>query len=93
MLRLRINATVEDLELNKPTASSAPYKWSDVGWYDRGPRPGAIGHAVIYGHLDSLCCPAVFYRLKDLHPGDVVRIDYKKTACASKSCGRSRFRT
>jgi sortase (surface protein transpeptidase) len=41
-----------------------------AGWYDGGPRPGAIGSAVIAGHIDSVAGPAVFYRLSSLRPGD-----------------------
>jgi sortase (surface protein transpeptidase) len=45
-----------------------------VGWYKRGPRPGAPGPAVLIGHLDSRTDPAVFYRLRELHPGDKILI-------------------
>ena len=43
-------------------------------WYKRGPRPGAPGPAVLIGHLDSRTGPAVFYRLRELHPGDEILI-------------------
>jgi len=39
-----------------------------VGWYTRSPRPGAIGSAILLGHVDSLSGPAVFYRLGSLRP-------------------------
>jgi sortase (surface protein transpeptidase) len=68
---------VEDLSLNKIADEKAPYKWSDVGWYQRGPRPGDEGRATIFGHLDSYCCPAVFYHLKDLKPGDQIKVAYR----------------
>jgi sortase (surface protein transpeptidase) len=45
-----------------------------VGWYKRGPRPGAPGPAVLIGHVDSHTDPAVFYRLRELHPGDEILI-------------------
>jgi sortase (surface protein transpeptidase) len=38
-----------------------------AGWYERGPRPGDPGPAVIVGHVDSRKGPAVFYRLRQLH--------------------------
>jgi hypothetical protein len=41
-----------------------------AGWYDRGPRPGAPGPAVIAGHVDSVAGPGIFYQLAALHPGD-----------------------
>jgi sortase (surface protein transpeptidase) len=51
-----------------------PKDWDTAGWYDRGPRPGQPGPAVILGHVDSTNGPAVFYRLRELRPGDIVRV-------------------
>jgi Sortase domain len=49
-----------------------------TSWYDRGPTPGAPGAAVIFGHVDSTSVgPAVFYRLGDLRPGDLVYVTLK----------------
>jgi LPXTG-site transpeptidase (sortase) family protein len=50
-----------------PTASIA-------GWYTGSPRPGAIGPAVIVGHIDSQAGPGVFYELSRLRPGDRVYV-------------------
>ena len=51
-----------------------PHAWNTAGWYDQGPRPGQPGPAVLLGHVDSKTGPAVFYRLRDLRPGDIVRV-------------------
>ena len=51
-----------------------PKDWDTAGWYDRGPRPGQPGPAVILGHVDSTSGPAVFYRLRELRPPDIVRV-------------------
>ena len=51
-----------------------PHDWNTAGWYDRGPRPGQPGPAVILGHVDSKTGPAVFYRLRALRPRDIVRV-------------------
>ena len=45
-----------------------------AGWYKGSPRPGAIGSAVIAGHIDSLSGPGVFYRLSELRVGDRVYV-------------------
>ena len=45
-----------------------------VGWYRLGPRPGAPGPAVLIGHIDSDSDPAVFFRLRQLRPGDQILI-------------------
>jgi hypothetical protein len=49
-----------------------------TSWYDRGPTPGERGAAVIFGHVDAAAVgPAVFYRLGDLRPGDLVYVTLK----------------
>jgi Sortase domain len=46
-----------------------------TSWYDRGSAPGQAGPAVLFGHVDSAKVgPAVFYRLGDLRPGDLVYV-------------------
>lgn len=45
-----------------------------AGWYRLGVAPGARGPAVIAGHVDSRTGPAVFYRLGELRPGDLVQV-------------------
>jgi sortase (surface protein transpeptidase) len=46
----------------------------EVGWYRLGPVPGAPGPAVLIGHLDDRTGPAVFYRLRELRPGDEILV-------------------
>jgi LPXTG-site transpeptidase (sortase) family protein len=46
-----------------------------AGWYDRGPRPGDPGSAVIDGHSTGRGVrEAVFYSLGDLQPGDEIHV-------------------
>jgi hypothetical protein len=51
-----------------------PEKWGDTGWYQPGNEPGERGPAVIAGHIDSTSGPAVFYRLRDLRRGNLIRV-------------------
>jgi sortase (surface protein transpeptidase) len=51
-----------------------PSRWERAGWYAPGTRPGDPGSAVILGHVDSKRGPAVFYRLRELRPGDLVEV-------------------
>ena len=53
-----------------------PHKWDMAGWYAGagGTRPGDRGSAVLLGHVDSTSGPAVFYRLRELRPGDQVEV-------------------
>ena len=55
-------------------ALQVPSSTSVAGWYTGSPRPGAVGSAIIVGHIDSLTGPGVFYRLPELRPGDDVYI-------------------
>ena len=45
-----------------------------AGWYRLGPPPGAVGSAVVLGHVDSVDGPAVFARLGELGRGDRVLV-------------------
>jgi hypothetical protein len=51
-----------------------PHDWDTAGWFEQGPRPGQPGPAVILGHVDSTAGPAVFFRLRELRPEDIVRV-------------------
>jgi Sortase domain len=59
-----------------------------VGWYKRGPRPGAPGPAVLIGHVDTRTDPAVFYRLRELRPGDEILIGQQGGATSRFLVGR-----
>lgn len=45
-----------------------------ASWYYLSPRPGAVGPAIILGHVDGRGQRGIFYRLKDLTPGNHVLI-------------------
>src|SRR5579863_518941 len=45
-----------------------------AGWYTGSPRPGAIGSAIIVGHIDSHNGPGVFWRLSTLRRGDKIYV-------------------
>jgi LPXTG-site transpeptidase (sortase) family protein len=47
---------------------------SVAGWYKGSPRPGAIGSAIIVGHIDSDKGPGVFWRLSTLRRGDKIYV-------------------
>ena len=66
------------LGLTADGALQVPSSTTVAGWYTGAPRPGAIGSAVIVGHVDSLTGPGVFYRLSELRSGNrifVLRAD------------------
>jgi sortase (surface protein transpeptidase) len=70
--RIGVRAPVIRLGLNRDKSLEVPKDFGDAGWWSGGPRPGERGPAVIAGHVDSYTGPAVFYRLTDLRPNDVI---------------------
>ncbi|HEY2519211.1 MAG TPA: class F sortase [Streptosporangiaceae bacterium] len=71
---IEVSTPLIRLGLTPSGALQVPDRFDVAGWYDRSPRPGAIGPAVIAGHIDSVSGPAVFYRLGLLRPGDRVYV-------------------
>jgi sortase (surface protein transpeptidase) len=69
-----VSTRLVTLGLTTQGAVQVPSTTSVAGWYARSPRPGAVGPAVILGHIDSRQGPGVFFRLPGLHPGDPVYI-------------------
>jgi sortase (surface protein transpeptidase) len=62
------------LGLTSDGSLQVPATTSVAGWYTGSPRPGAIGSAIIVGHIDSVSAPGVFYRLSELRKGDQVYV-------------------
>jgi LPXTG-site transpeptidase (sortase) family protein len=52
-----------------------PTRPERAGWFGDGPRPGQPGPAVIIGHVDWNHGPAVFFRLREMKPGETVYVD------------------
>jgi sortase (surface protein transpeptidase) len=51
-----------------------PTSTSVAGWYTGSPRPGEIGSSVIAGHIDSYLGPGIFYRLREMRPGERIYV-------------------
>jgi hypothetical protein len=62
------------LGLTSSGAVQVPAHAAVAGWYTGSSRPGAIGAAVIVGHIDSDTAPGVFFRLRLLRPGGLVYV-------------------
>jgi LPXTG-site transpeptidase (sortase) family protein len=62
------------LGLTSSGALQVPSTTSVAGWYTGSPRPGAIGSAIIVGHIDNINGPGVFFRLDELAKGDKVYV-------------------
>jgi sortase (surface protein transpeptidase) len=64
-LRLNPDRTVQVPPLSNPM---------QAGWYSLGPTPGEVGSSVILGHVDGYSEPGIFFRLRELQPGDRVLV-------------------
>jgi LPXTG-site transpeptidase (sortase) family protein len=79
--RLRIPAIdlttppLEQLGRAADASIALPKNSDDAGWFKGGPRPGQPGPAVIIGHVDMDHGPAVFFRLREMKPGQAVYVD------------------
>jgi Sortase domain len=69
-----VRARVIPLALNPDGTMQTPRDFSVTGWYKPWREPGERGSAVITGHVDSVDGPAVFYRLRDLRRGNIIRV-------------------
>ncbi len=65
---------LDALGLDRTGGLQAPAGPQDVGWFAGGAVPGQSGPAVVVGHVDSWQGPGVFWRLRDLRPGDAIDV-------------------
>jgi sortase (surface protein transpeptidase) len=72
--RIGVDAAVVDLGLNADGTLEVPTNYGQTGWYTGRSAPGDPGPSVVVGHVDSLTGPAVFLRLRELAPGDLISI-------------------
>lgn len=73
--RLGIQSTLVGLKVKGDGELEVPDDYDVAGWHRAGTAPGDVGPAVVVGHVDSFEGPAVFYRLRELQPGDRVTIE------------------
>jgi hypothetical protein len=69
-----VRAAVTELGLNPDGTLQVPTNTTVTGWYTGSPRPGAIGSAIIVGHVDSRAGPGVFFWLRTMRPGERVYV-------------------
>ena len=70
-----VDAAVLPLAVDGQGVLPPPPTNVDTGWWRAGPEPGEAGPAVIVGHVDGREGPAVFFRLRQLAPGDEIAVD------------------
>jgi sortase (surface protein transpeptidase) len=69
-----VKAPIVTLGLNRNGTLQVPSSTTVAGWYTGSPRPGAIGSAIVAGHVDSRSGPAVFFWLRRMHRGERIYV-------------------
>ena len=72
---IRVTTPLVRLGRERDGSMQVPADFARAGWFAEGLAPGQVGPAVIAGHVDSKTGPAVFYRLRELRPGDTVQVE------------------
>ena len=71
--RIGVQSTLVHLRLKSHGEMELPAP-AVAGWFTGGPTPGALGPAVITGHVTWNRAPAVFHRLGTMRRGDQVTV-------------------
>lgn len=73
---LDVNAPVMQLGQNSDGSVQVPplSNHNLAGWYDRTVMPGQNGTSVILGHVDNYTGISVFFYIKNLQPGDLIKV-------------------
>lgn len=72
--RLGVDSDLVNLKIQRDGTLQVPEDFARAGWHRSGTAPGNTGPAVLVGHVDSVEGPAVFFRLPELVPGDLVTV-------------------
>ncbi|KAA5834478.1 class F sortase [Saccharopolyspora hirsuta] len=74
--RIDARSSLVPLGLNPDRTVELPsvHEPMQAGWYRYSPTPGAVGPAVVLGHVNGDGQDGVFARLRELQPGDEIRI-------------------
>ena len=72
---LKATAATVALGLQPDGAMQVPDSATDVGWFTRAPAPGALGPAVLAGHVNWKGRRGTFFDLGRLTPGAGISVD------------------
>ncbi|WP_326568315.1 class F sortase [Amycolatopsis rhabdoformis] len=74
--KIGAHSTLVPLGLNADNTVQVPPVSTPLqaGWYEYSPTPGERGPAVVLGHVDGNKHEGIFFRLKEMAPGDDVAI-------------------
>lgn len=73
--KIKVEARVLSMGVNKDGSMQAPISAYDAGWYTGSVRPGQLGAAVIVGHASGPTREGLFAYLDTLKAGDKIEIE------------------
>jgi LPXTG-site transpeptidase (sortase) family protein len=71
---ISVKSKIMQLGLEKDGSLVVPPDGSLAGWYRGSPTPGEVGPSVIVGHVDWKGKVGVFFRLKSIKVGAIVKV-------------------
>jgi len=72
--RIKVDAPIVELGLDKDGVPQVPLNGKDVAWYNFSAKPGAGSNAVFAGHVNWAGALGAFGRIDQLVKGDTVRL-------------------
>jgi LPXTG-site transpeptidase (sortase) family protein len=73
---IKVEAQLMKLGLKNGEIELPPYEKPKIaGWYTGSAVPGEKGASVIIGHVDTKTAPAVFYKLRQVRKGEIVKVE------------------
>ena len=78
-----VDTPLIQLGQNDDGTLAVPDSYDEAGWYTGSPTPGEIGPSIIVGHVDNYMGAAVFFRLKELQPGQRISVTREDGTVAS----------
>ncbi|MGW5561144.1 class F sortase [Micromonospora sp. NPDC003944] len=85
---LRVSAAIVALGLGADGAMQVPDSATDVGWFTKAPTPGALGPAVLAGHVDWKGRRGTFFDLGKLLVGAGITVDRQDGSTAMFTVSR-----
>jgi hypothetical protein len=81
--KIGVDTALTNVGLKPDGSLDVPADYHIAGWYSSSPTPGEIGPSVIDGHVDNHEGLGVFWRLRELAPGDTIRITRQDSSVAT----------
>ncbi|MDX6226081.1 MAG: hypothetical protein QOE64_2457 [Frankiales bacterium] len=69
-----VDASVTPVDVEQGGELGVPTSFRAAGWWRSGPGLDRNGPLVLVGHVDDHSGPALFFRLRDLMPGEAVSV-------------------